>query len=125
MMGKSLLPVLLCAGGGLPRRSSGNHRYVDIISLENLCKAWEEFVLGKKRKLDVQEFSASLFDNIASLHEELEQEVYKHGPYYSFFPTSILTFSISGLNMDFVPSTTSVMPMTLYFYRMTANGWKK
>ena len=36
----------------------------EIISLENLFSAWNEFKKGKRNKLDVQRFSYNLEDNI-------------------------------------------------------------
>ena len=58
--------------------------YDDIISLENLLGAWKEFVKGKRKKPDVQEFSLRLMDNIISLHEDLRRKVYRHGDYQAF-----------------------------------------
>src|SRR3989338_5120819 len=63
------------------------HKYSDIISLENLLLAWEEFFLGKKTKPDVQYFSRTLMDNILSLHEDLVNGNYRHGGYKSFHIT--------------------------------------
>src|SRR3989344_1967469 len=61
------------------------HNYEDIISLENLCLAWQEFIVGKKQRKDVQFFSRNLMDNILSLHEDLVNMSYRHGGYESFF----------------------------------------
>src|SRR3989338_8574024 len=61
------------------------HTYADIISLENLLAAWQEFVRGKRKKRDVQEFSLNLMDNIVSLHEDLQNRAYQHGTYQSFY----------------------------------------
>lgn len=58
--------------------------FEDIISVENLLVAWNEFLKGKRNKSDVQEFGLSLFDNILLLHEELASGQYMHGPYYRF-----------------------------------------
>ena len=58
--------------------------YEEIISLENLLTAWQEFLPGKKKKRDVQEFGARLTDNILQLHEELANFTYIHGPYKAF-----------------------------------------
>lgn len=55
-----------------------------IISLENLCLAWKEFVRGKKYKKDVAEFSSNLSQNLFKLYQELENKTYKHGEYESF-----------------------------------------
>jgi len=69
-------------GGGAFKRQS--HTYDDIISIENLLLAWKEFLRGKKNKKDVQEFQLHLMDNIFSLHQDLKNKTYKHGPYHSF-----------------------------------------
>lgn len=58
--------------------------YEDIISVENLCAAWREFLPGKKNRKDVAAFSFNLSHNIFLLHEELKQETYRHGGYEAF-----------------------------------------
>jgi len=68
-------------GGGLKRCI---HTYDNIISLENLLEAWQEFLKGKRKRKDVQEFQLNLMDNIFSLHNELKNKTYKHGPYHAF-----------------------------------------
>lgn len=60
------------------------HDYKDIISLENLLVAWQEFVRGKKNRKDVQEFQQRLMTNILSLHNNLKYETYKHSEYEAF-----------------------------------------
>lgn len=60
------------------------HTFEDVISLENLLLAWEEFVRGKRDKSDVQEFKHSLADNIIQLHQDLGSHTYRHGGYYNF-----------------------------------------
>lgn len=60
------------------------HRFEDIISPENLLAAWQEFVRGKQHKRDVQEFQFYLADNILSLHRDLRDQTYRHGPYQFF-----------------------------------------
>lgn len=59
-------------------------KYEDIISVENLLLAWKEFVNGKRKKKDVQEFQLHLMNNIFQLREELLAGTYKHSPYYAF-----------------------------------------
>ena len=61
------------------------HSFNDIICLENLALAWEEFIIGKKKKPDVQEFARNLMDNILALHEDLAKKKYQHGGYEDFF----------------------------------------
>lgn len=58
--------------------------YEEIILLENLFSAWQEFLPGKKKKKDVQEFGLKLADNILQLHDELANFSYVHGPYKAF-----------------------------------------
>jgi retron-type reverse transcriptase len=58
--------------------------YEDIISLENLFAAWQEFIAGKRQKRDVQQFSLRLTDNLVQLHNELADFTYNHGGYQAF-----------------------------------------
>ena len=60
------------------------HSFDEIISLENLFAAWQEFYCGKSSKKDVQQFAVNLIDNIVSLHEDLANKSYKHGGYEHF-----------------------------------------
>lgn len=60
------------------------HTYSDIISLENLLEAWQEFRRGKKSRKDVQEFEAHLMDNILTLHRHLTTKTYQHSSYEAF-----------------------------------------
>lgn len=60
------------------------HAYESIISVENLLAAWREFVAGKRKKSDVQEFQHRLSDNIFVLHRELERGTYRHAAYHGF-----------------------------------------
>ena len=69
-------------GGGAFDRSI--HTYDDIISLDNLLEAWKEFLNGKRGRKDVQEFQLRLMDNILSLHTDLKNKTYLHGPYHAF-----------------------------------------
>ncbi len=58
--------------------------YEDVICWENLCAAWEEFVKGKRKKRDVQEFALHLADEMLALHGDFIDDVYIHGPYRRF-----------------------------------------
>ena len=58
--------------------------YHDIISPENLLLAWKEFVRGKTKKKDVQEFELHLMDNVLALHHDLATKTYEHGKYHAF-----------------------------------------
>jgi len=70
-------------GGGVTRIRL-EHKFEDIISLENLFCAWQEFIRGKRGKPDVQLFARNLMDNILALHEDLANKTYVHGGYHSF-----------------------------------------
>ena len=61
-----------------------NKQYNDIISIENLLFAWQEFLCGKRKKKDVIEFQLRLMDNIFNLHNDLKNKTYKHSSYEAF-----------------------------------------
>lgn len=61
-----------------------NCAYHDIITIENLLRAWEGFLSGKKNRSDVILFQSRLMDNIFQLHHELKDKAYKHNAYYAF-----------------------------------------
>jgi len=60
------------------------HGFEEIVSVENLLQAWKEFIRGKRKKKDVQEFQLNLMDNIFQLHSDLANFNYKHGGYQVF-----------------------------------------
>ena len=61
-----------------------NHKFEDIVSIDNLLLAWQEFLKGKRNKKDVQSFQFSLMDNILSLHSDLSSRNYRHEDYQMF-----------------------------------------
>ena len=61
-----------------------NKNYKDIVSLENLLEAWQEFLPGKGKKKDVQLFAKELFMNLRNLHKDLKDKTYRHSDYTSF-----------------------------------------
>ncbi len=58
--------------------------YSEIISIDNLLAAWQEFIPGKRHKTDVLEFGAALTNNILQLHQNLANFSYIHGGYKAF-----------------------------------------
>ena len=78
--------VEIVGGGGRIRgmKIILTHKFEDIISLENLLEAWQEFLPGKSKRKDVQEFRAKLMDNILNLHHDLVYHKYEHGGYEAF-----------------------------------------
>lgn len=61
-----------------------SHKFEEIISINNLLLAWQEFVKNKKKRSDVRVFSHNLMDNIISLHQNLNNFRYKHANYEEF-----------------------------------------
>jgi retron-type reverse transcriptase len=61
-----------------------NAPYEQIISVDNLLESWKEFVRGKRKRTDVQEFEWYLLHNIRALHRDLVAKTYTHGPYDAF-----------------------------------------
>jgi len=61
-----------------------SHGFKDIISVDNLLQSWREFLKGKTKREDVQEFRLDLMDNLFELHEDLLNHTYRHGPYQAF-----------------------------------------
>lgn len=62
-------------------------RYEDIITIEELFQAWDEFKRGKRNKKDVQKFERYLEDNLFNLHSEVKKKTYRHGNYDDFYVT--------------------------------------
>lgn len=60
------------------------HGYDDIISIQNLLEAWQEFLHGKRKRKDIAVFSLNLIDNILALHRQLKEKTYRHGSYHAF-----------------------------------------
>lgn len=75
-----------CVGGGFHslRRIQFKYEYHDIISIENLLEAWKEFIKGKQKRKDVQEFGLDLMRNVIALHWDLAAMTYEHLEYEFF-----------------------------------------
>lgn len=59
--------------------------FYNMVSMENVLKAWDEFKKEKREKLDVQIFEMRLEDNLFRLHRDLINKRYQHGKYTGFF----------------------------------------
>ena len=68
-------------GGGLKSQKL----FEEIISLKNLCLAWNEFKKGKTKKFDVRQFQLGLKNNLLDLNAELKEKTYRHSNYASFY----------------------------------------
>ncbi len=66
-------------------KRAGEFEYADLITIENLFQAWNEFKKGKKQRADVQFFERNLEDNLFMLNFALKNKTYKHGDYLSFY----------------------------------------
>jgi len=58
--------------------------YEEIVSMENLLEAWQEFIKGKRSRQDVQVYERALMENLFNLHDNLANLSYKHGSYSAF-----------------------------------------
>ena len=74
----------LRGGGFMVQQKILTHTYDNIISLENLLLASQEFLRGKKNKVDVQKFKINLMDNLIGLHNDLKNKTYTHDEYHAF-----------------------------------------
>ena len=79
-----LLKALKALRGGYRNMKQFIHTYDDIITIEKLLKAWQEFLRYKKKKNDVILFQARLMDNIFKLYTDLKNKTYVHGKYKAF-----------------------------------------
>src|SRR3990167_10083438 len=62
-----------------------NYSYGNLISIDNIFAAWEEFKKGKRNKHDVMVFEINLEDNIFKLYGDLRSKQYRHGTYSEFY----------------------------------------
>lgn len=60
------------------------HTFSEIVGLDNLLLAWQEFLKGKRNKPDVQLFERNLIDNLVDLYTDLVRGRYRHGGYQAF-----------------------------------------
>jgi RNA-directed DNA polymerase len=58
--------------------------YQEMITVESLLVAWQEFLRGKQERRDVAVFQARLMDNLLSVYAELQSQTYRHGGYQAF-----------------------------------------
>jgi len=64
-----------------------------------LLGAWKEFKRGKTRKQDVQDFDATLEENLFEIHDALKNKIYRPAPYISFFISDPKRRSIHKANV--------------------------
>lgn len=58
--------------------------FTQIVSIENLFAAWDEFRTGKMGKFDVQMFAQTVETQLFDLHRDLAAGTYRHGAYFAF-----------------------------------------
>ncbi|KKU81471.1 MAG: RNA-directed DNA polymerase [Parcubacteria group bacterium GW2011_GWA1_47_8] len=79
-----------CTGGGehkgkyTIRNVCYARSFEEIISYESLLRAWEDFVKGKRKRVDVNDFARTLLDNLWQLHFDLKNNTYVHGGYLEY-----------------------------------------
>lgn len=61
-----------------------NKSFENIVTVPNLLSAWEEFIIGKRKRQDVIAFQLRLMDNILYLYSDLKNKTYRHGAYNAF-----------------------------------------
>lgn len=71
-------------GGGDIHTKKCNIRYEDVVTLENALDAWNDFVSGKRKREDVNEFAAHVSDNLFDIVSELQKGTYVHGAYEEY-----------------------------------------
>jgi len=61
-----------------------SYSYKQLINIENVFMAWQNYSSGKSRKKEILEFWLNQERRIFALHYELEKEMYEHSPYKKF-----------------------------------------
>lgn len=61
-----------------------NMRYEEVITFKNLLTAWNDFIQGKRKREDVNEFAFHIMDNLNDILFDLVQGVYSHGTYEEY-----------------------------------------
>jgi predicted MPP superfamily phosphohydrolase len=81
------------AGGGRPHgndeynirlRNKYTASFDEVVTKENLYKAWNDFLRGKRKRADINEFAHRLADNLDELYEDLISDIYVHGSYEEY-----------------------------------------
>jgi retron-type reverse transcriptase len=58
--------------------------FADVVTKENLYRAWNDFMRGKRKREDVNEFASRLADNLYELYHDLTRGNYSHGSYEEY-----------------------------------------
>ena len=61
-----------------------NTTYENVVTFENILEAWNDFVGGKRKRKDVNEFTEHLADNLFDILDELKSGIYEHGKYKEY-----------------------------------------
>ena len=61
-----------------------SYNYKQLINIENVLRAWQNYSSGKSGKKEITDFWLDQERHIFALHYELEKEIYKHSPYKKF-----------------------------------------
>ena len=58
--------------------------FEEMFSFASLLRSWQEFVVGKRGKVDVADFASNVIHNLSVLHDDLMRGRYHHGGYTYF-----------------------------------------
>lgn len=72
------------ASGGDTHAEKCSMRYDDVVTIENIFKAWDDFVKGKRKRGDVNEFAIHLSDNLFDILYDLKNNTYVHRDYEEY-----------------------------------------
>jgi retron-type reverse transcriptase len=70
--------------GGDVHMKKCNTPYEAVTTFPKLLEAWNDFVSGKRKREDVNEFAVHVTDNLLNLFNELKNGVYLHGSYEAY-----------------------------------------
>ncbi len=59
-------------------------RYEEIVTFKNILQAWSDFVQGKRKREDVNDFALHLSDNLLDILSDLTDGSYVHGAYEEY-----------------------------------------
>ncbi|MCR4285389.1 MAG: reverse transcriptase/maturase family protein [Candidatus Kaiserbacteria bacterium] len=75
---------LHCTEYSISPRTPFTASFESVVTKENLYRAWNDFVRGKRHRQDVNAFALHLSDNLYDLYVELVSQKYVHGTYEEY-----------------------------------------
>jgi RNA-directed DNA polymerase len=71
-------------GGGDIHTKKCSIQYDDVVTFSNVLESWNDFVSGKRKREDVNEFAVHVVDNLLDLFNDLKISTYFHGSYEEY-----------------------------------------